>query len=355
MLENDFSSEETSRIIQTIDKIYDLQDLSARPVLLDMICESRSVLSRTSDSINAAQLYEAYAQEWLKRELREGRLTLEPEEVLRIVEEIAFLMLKMETLYLDSTEVQSLISKFANSLGDKANIVNIERQLITSAFLRRRGNDIWEFVHRSFQEFFYGRKFFRWEQETGGAGIYPVTHIAPWQYIAQIALWRWDKAKSLEWIPERVPRANDPTLSETTLRAAAAYFLLVKERDDPTKYPLEGIMLDWVDLKSVNLATCNLSHADFSCSDLTGANFRGANLRDTNFSGASLHNTDLRGACLEFATLASASLRGAKISNAIITQADLRGIDCDNETWQQLRRCKGADTAIFDDDAETRT
>jgi hypothetical protein len=54
---------------------YDLQDLTRRPLLLDMIVTTLDRF-RPNEKQNTAYLYEKYTQEWLAREVRKGRVVL---------------------------------------------------------------------------------------------------------------------------------------------------------------------------------------------------------------------------------------------------------------------------------------
>jgi hypothetical protein len=196
----------------------------------------------------------------------------------------------------------------------------VGRQLITSAFLSRVHGDAWQFAHRSFQEYFYARKFFRWEYESDGIGTFAVVHPPIWQFIADMALRRWDERKARRWIVPEVARGHDPTLTKTTLRAAAAYWLLKKQSKE---FPLTGVMLDSVDL----------TETDFAGRDLTGADLHSSDLSRSNLSHAILRNCDL----VE-----------VRFRDCEITRADFRGAIFSSRALEELEDCLGYDSAIFD-------
>jgi uncharacterized protein YjbI with pentapeptide repeats len=127
----------------------------------------------------------------------------------------------------------------------------------------------------------------------------------------------WTERKAREWIAERVPPEDDPTLSLTTLRAAAAYWLLHHAHED---YGLRRIMLDFVDLRRVRLAGRDLTEANLHSSDLRGVDLRGAILRH-----ALLISCDFSGANLAGADLTGADCRGASFESANLTDVTWRG------------------------------
>jgi hypothetical protein len=381
-----FNDASRPAVIQFIDTTYNLGELCARPVLFDLVCKSFGLLPGIPGPVTSAALYDEYFRAWLRREYMDGRLALEPDNVTMIMEDLAHHMVTRSTLFLTPDELQLVLSDVLARAGIRVEgWRELHRQLLTSTFLRRSAPDSWEFAHRSFQEFFYARKFFRWEAQTGGRGEFPVVHVPIWQFVAQLVLRSWDEAKAFWWIPRRIDRDNEPSLTLTTLRAAAAYWLLKRSASSARDYPLTDIMLDSVDLRGIDFSGCNLSSADFHRSDLCGASFEGAeicdavcdsaNLDDCNLvnaravradlRGASLLNTDLRHADLTKANLkgsccCGASLEAANLDGANIGEANFRGASfgtAGSAAWLasigQLRVCPGVATAHFDESIAT--
>ncbi|MGB2804668.1 MAG: pentapeptide repeat-containing protein [Candidatus Zixiibacteriota bacterium] len=289
-------------VMSFVRSTYNLPELCARPVLLALVCESYEALQAIKREVTSADLYESYLKAWLTRELRSGRLAIAPHEVLAFFENLAETLLRRNTLWLRGREFGKRVATFAGELGlSDGESKSLARQLATSTFLKRSGGNGWEFVHRSFQEYLYAKRFFRWECETNGEGDFSVVHVPVWQFVSQIVLREWGEEKALKWIRERVPRDREPSLCKTTLRAAAAFWLLRRGSRPASEYPLRGIMLDCVDLRHVDLSNADLTKADFNRSDLRSANLRGAILCDSvlagaDFAGADLTNADLRGA-----------------------------------------------------------
>jgi uncharacterized protein YjbI with pentapeptide repeats len=208
-----------------------------------------------------------------------------------------------------------------------------------------------------------------------------LTFVPIWQFVSQLTLLRWDEERAARWIPKRVDREKEPSLTLTTLRAAAAYWLLKKGARPARTYPLAGIMLDSVDLQDADFYQCDLSGADFHESDLRRANFSSANLTggafqlsnldestlahaeavgadfmQASFSGADLSDANLRRARLDYASFTGARLSGGQLEGASIYGADFRGAslgEAESEAWRhslgQLNRCAGVGTALFDE------
>ena len=113
------------------------------------------------------------------------------------------------------------------------------------------------------------------------------------------------------WLRERVAREMDPTLTMTTLRAAAGYWLLKKGSGTSRDYKLSGIMLDSIDLTDLDLARCDLSRVDFHGSDLAGADLSSSDLSQAFLAGAQFLGADLRSARFDNSNISYADFRGA--------------------------------------------
>jgi hypothetical protein len=322
------NSNDEERIIDFIQSTYNLQELCARPVLLSLVCQSFEAIKNITGNVTSADLYESYLKAWLNRELHSGHLDISPEDLLRLLEIIAEHLIRQNSLWLSSVDFNKILKQYIIDYGlneiDKNKFV---RQLATCTFLKRSKSDGWEFAHRSFQEYLYAKRFFRWEKETNGLGNFPVMHVPTWQFISQIVKGEWNKEKAEKWIVKQISWKKDVTLCKTTLRAAAAFWLLQCGRDSIKDYDFRGIMLDHVDLKGVNFYGVDLTGSDFCSSDLRGAKLSGVILRKSflvsaNFSGADLSNSDLRKSNYHRATFEGADLSNVKWSNCFIQLID---------------------------------
>ncbi len=311
-------------LMTAIRSVYNLLDLARRPYLLRLICESSEYLRRPAESarsMTAGVLYEAYISAWIRRELRAGRTTVDPTALLRILEDLAFDLAANDRRVIAAPALFEWLSKKIADSGTRDVVV---RQLLTSTFLQRSSTDQWDFGHRSIQEYLYARRFFRWEDE-GATGDHPVTHIPVWRFVADLALSRFSLEKASKWITETTPRDEDPTLTRTTLRAAAAYWFVKSSPNALRMLPLRRIMLDSVDLRGADFSHCVLSGADLHQSDLEESNLDYADLTGADLSLCNLRNVSCRGTILTGACVAGAECAGTDLTLAV-GHASLRRI-----------------------------
>ncbi len=86
---------------------------------------------------------------------------------------------------------------------------------------------------------------------------------------------------------------------------------------------LRSQQLNWANLKNIEISTADLSEANLSGADLSEANLSGANLPGANLSRASLSRANLSETNLSRASLSRASLSGVSLSRANLSGADL--------------------------------
>ena len=320
-------SNDKNGMIPFIQSTYNLQELCARPVLLSLVCQSYETIRGITKKVTAADLYEYYLESWINRELG-NHLNISPEYPLRLLEIIAEHLIRQDSLWISLVDFNRIFNKYIVDNG----LPNMDKdffmkQLTTCTFLKRSKCDGWEFSHRSFQEYLFAKRFVRWENETNGKGNFPVTHVPTWQFISQIVSEKWDEEKAKKWIVKRISWKKDLTLCKTTLRAAAAFWLLQHGQDSIKKYNFRGIMLDHVDLKGVDFYGIDLTGSNFCSSDLRNTNLRGVNLCKSflvsaNFSDANLSNSDLRKSNTRNANFEGANLKDAKRSKSIMQIID---------------------------------
>jgi hypothetical protein len=163
-----------------LERVYDVRDLMARPILLNMIVES--ILSGRIDindeqlTIGPASLYDVYTSmqfdlEWHKGESR--RLFSAKERRL-LAELIACKMGTEGRLEVRYEEVLEIASLAPEHLGLSTKLAGMTAEQVASdiqvcTFLTRDYDDLFRFTHKSFMEFFYARHLKR-QIEAGGEG-----------------------------------------------------------------------------------------------------------------------------------------------------------------------------------------
>lgn len=101
-------------------------------------------------------------------------------------------------------------------------------------------------------------------------------------------------------------------------------------------------IVQWPDLRGINLSKALLTEADFSGADFSLANLAGAKLPHANLCGANFGCADLSRVVLMDADLSDADLLGANLSDAIlagakgITQSKLNGADAEKGQWPKV-------------------
>ena len=146
------------KIIETMDKIHDLNDLSSRPVLLDMILNTWTQLSQSKKQHNSVSLYEFYTDQWAIRDSWRVKMSLELRK--QFCESLAWMMYNYKTETINNNVLEKLILESFTYLGDNEDqIENFKNDIQTCSFLIRRGNEgNFAFAHKSFLEFFVAKK-----------------------------------------------------------------------------------------------------------------------------------------------------------------------------------------------------
>jgi hypothetical protein len=104
-------------VLRFMESTYNLPELCSRPVLLSLVCESYDLLPHLAAASSSTDLYEAYINAWLDRELRDGRLVLEPDAVKAFFEDLAEGMVKEDTLVIDSVRLKQQLSALLEQAG----------------------------------------------------------------------------------------------------------------------------------------------------------------------------------------------------------------------------------------------
>jgi len=139
------------------DKIrgtYDLEDLSKRPILLNLIVET---LPKLPDGVepSPAVIYGNYTAAWLNHEYSKGevRWLLRKEDKLLFTCCLAFHMYTSDLLRLHYTELPAEIGRYFRT-DDLLKLSYLTTDIQGSSFLRGDGSGFFEFAHKSFAEFF---------------------------------------------------------------------------------------------------------------------------------------------------------------------------------------------------------
>lgn len=145
---------------QTIKDLYDLSDLAERPVMLDMIAAALPELENMK-SVNHAMLYQTYTDKlWIEKAIAEDRTLVDAESKRFFAQEVAWEMFRTGILTIHVDRISGLVQRFLEpTLNKKQDLRFLEADVRNASFISKRdecGN--YEFVHRSFMEFFAAQK-----------------------------------------------------------------------------------------------------------------------------------------------------------------------------------------------------
>ena len=142
-----------------LQAIYNLPDLAQRPVLLEMIMETLPQL-QVGQTVNVAQLYQAYTAQWLERDVGQGRVLLTSAQRRTFAEELALTMFHSGA---PSVHFSRLAKRVAAHFGleEAEEIDHFAADVRTCNFLNRDAEGDYAFAHKSFMEFFVASRLHR--------------------------------------------------------------------------------------------------------------------------------------------------------------------------------------------------
>lgn len=132
-----------------------LQDLMARPILLDMIATTLPRIGELKGDVTEYDLYDMYTRLWAKRDA--WRESWNVEARLSFVRSLAFSLFTEAAEYIPCDRLLKGIGPFLTARGYNASdqeIATIESDARTATFLIRDSEGNYRFAHRSFYEFF---------------------------------------------------------------------------------------------------------------------------------------------------------------------------------------------------------
>jgi transcription initiation factor TFIIIB Brf1 subunit/transcription initiation factor TFIIB/DNA replication protein DnaC len=146
-------------IMDQIDRTYNLEDLCRRPLLIDMVVSTLPKLVSLRSTINVANLYETYTEEWIKRE--DWRAQLKPEHKAELMESLAFDLFSKDRNTISFYELKKMIETKFGAKNESEAAACIDYDVRTCSFLHRDRWGNYSFMHRSFLEFFVAKKIAR--------------------------------------------------------------------------------------------------------------------------------------------------------------------------------------------------
>ncbi len=156
ILKNTGNEAIAQQMLTIIRDTYNLQELSERPLLLNMMVKTLPVL-KEKEKINVADLYRVYTDKWIERD--DWRSQLTPPGKRQFMWELALKMYQgggnfsLHYSQLDKPKVEFLKNPGAMSEDYYA------YETTTCAFLNRDAEGNYKFIHKSFMEYFVAELF----------------------------------------------------------------------------------------------------------------------------------------------------------------------------------------------------
>lgn len=319
-------------VLAKIRTIYNLSELSQRPLLLEMIVKSIDKL--TTIEVNSANLYEVFTDAWIHRD--RWRDLMRPEDKIEFLRALARSLWEQEETSISYVKLESYIgSKLAAFIDSPQKLVELDGEIRTASFLIRDDSGRYGFAHSSYAEYFLARDL-ACRIANGDMQVLAIRRLT--NEVIDFLLWMVDRNVLEEALSIVLQNEYQSLLSENALlvlyRLRRSLLLEEKGRGNdssglrvemPTGANLQGAKLAQVNLEGAILRKARLDGADLQQCIAVGADLAHSSLR-----GASLHKGDLQRACLKDtdatgAILTEANLNGADVARCNFTSADLSG------------------------------
>jgi transcriptional regulator with XRE-family HTH domain len=330
---------------QKIETIYNLKDLAQRPLLLEMIVKSLPHL-KPGEQVNAANLYSVYTNLWVERDFRKGRVVLTHDVKLALMTELAWNMWTSEKTSFSISQLTDFVARLyaakSFEFGDQE-ADDIAREVQAASFLRRdhrgEGGGDFQFIHRSFGEFFLAKRILQAAApEVGNDNLRAVLNLRPLDRKVIYFLTLLDERDSLcaplqQILTSRYTRNASENALQILYWSCRVQACMeekisnveILRRSLARRIP-SGLQLQGAALQEAVLEAASFDNASFEDADLTNANFNQCRLRNCSLNRAALRaarfeRADFNNVTAEAADLAGASFIGAKIDGLNLPEA----------------------------------
>lgn len=333
-----------------IQEIYNLKELVARPLLLDMIVRTMPELRE----VDASTLYAKYADFWFDREQNKGRL-LDKEVKLFLMKELAWQIWHEEKHTIHFNDLLRLVKRLKGDERDfyGEDVEEVAEELRTASFLTRNDEGFYSFADRSFGEYFLACKIHESlaaPTDFGDVRALLRTRLFNRKMIffLNLLMKQTGSHRALQTI---LCGDYEASVSENALQilywSGRMHCGMEDEIHDYNElrrhlsaYLPRGIRMSNARLHSLPVTNgdsggvapggfvlegADLGEADFSGADLTGANLNHAMMQGASFRGAILARASLEGITAVHADFREAELSGAVLCRSSIRYSDFTG------------------------------
>lgn len=262
-----------------IKSTYNLDDLSKRPILLEMIIRTLPTLLETGQEINSSKLYEIYTDIWIQRE--DWRSIMDPEEKAIFMAKLALNMFLNNIQSVHFTELhQIVLDHFKKTIISKDDADIFITDTRTCSFLNRDESGNYKFIHKSFMEFFVAKQFYN---EICNYGI------------------KFFKEKPLP--PEIIDFMSKMNIDRERLYDLV--YRTSRQTFEQVKY------MGGNSISILNYMGETFTNKNFSNTILRNANFEGSVCDNSNFTNAELQDSSFIDSSMLYVNLEYAKLEGA--------------------------------------------
>jgi len=272
-------------IWERIKKTYNLEDLCKRPLLIDMIISTLPKLVSLGSPINATMLYEKYTEDWIKRD--KWRAQLYPDQKAELMEKIAFQLFCQAKSYLSLDDIKVIIESEFGIKPETDVAKYFDYDIRNCSFFHRDSIGNYEFMHKSFLEFFVAKKIAR------GLNFGNFTDL---------------NRKSITWeIVFFISPLLDPSVNTILLNALFATkgktiekfgilggnaFKLLLELNEQK---FDGKDFSFCAIKDVNFSKCSFSNCRFDKSKMHQVKFNSTTINSCNFEQNYFESCEIHG------------------------------------------------------------
>ena len=321
--------------------IYNLYDLSSRPVLLDMIVKSLPKIEKGKEEFNVVHLYEVYTFSWFERDDHRLQITKEGREDL--VEELAYRLWEEGKKSIHYSDLYDVLSEHLKlKIKSRKELEIADSEVRTASFLVRDAEGNYAFAHKSFQEFFIARKikkelleenteildlrrlsveiifFLRHLMENDDKIIGPMAQLLEKEYrenISENALFLFYTVIKMGFLKQRFSLNEDVKFSTEeieTFRKALQEYL-------PGQLNLRAALLNGLSLPNMVFI-----HTDFTESSVENAILTNALFEDVTFNKTGMEGTDFCYSVFKHVTFETVDAHGCSFKNCLFENCNFR-------------------------------
>lgn len=288
-----------------IKSTYNLEDLSKRPILLEMIIRSLPTLMRAEREINSSELYGTYTDIWIQRD--DWRSVMNTEEKRIFMEELALNMFLNDIQSVHHTNLnQKVLEHFKKRIVSTEDMDAFDTDTRNCSFLNRDIEGNYKFIHRSFMEFFVAKRLYR-EISDNKIFYFKEKPLSP-EVIDFMCKMNIDKNK----LYDVIYLTTNNKFEEVGYMGGNAISILTQMGENFANKDFSNTIL-----RNANFDGKICDNANFSYAQLQNSSFIDASLLYVNFEGAELKNSLIEG--IGYVSSISLNIDNKKVAFGTVT------------------------------------